>query len=141
MTPLELLQQWYDRVWVKQDLDAIDELFTPDTEAQGVMDFGVGPDDFRVLAEALLAQLEIEEIRFDRTVELGDWIWATFTTHAVSLANRAPVHSTGQIMARVKDDRIVEAYNQVDFLTCFEQLGYLPQDTLALCLSGEGIAA
>ena len=140
MSPLELLKEWYDRVWVQQDLDAIDRLFTPDIEAQGVMDFGVGPDDFRVLAEAMLAQVEVNEIRFDREVAMGDWVWATFTAHAVTLANRAPIQATGQIMVRFKDDRIVEAYNQVDFLTFFEQLGYLPPDSLALCLSGEGIA-
>ena len=141
MSPLELLKEWYDSVWVKQDLDAIDRLFTPDIEAQGMMDFGVGPDDFRVLAEAMLAQVEVNEIRFDREVELGDWVWATFTAHAVTLANRAPVQATGQIMARFNGGKIVEAYNQVDFLTFLEQLGYLPPDSLALCLSGEGIAA
>ena len=141
MSPLELLKEWYDSVWVKQDLDAIDRLFTPDIEAQGMIDFGVGPEDFRVLAEAMLAQVEVNEIRFDREVELGDWVWATFTAHAVTLANRAPVQATGQIMARFNGGKIVEAYNQVDFLTFLEQLGYLPPDSLALCLSGEGIAA
>ncbi|MCK8463813.1 nuclear transport factor 2 family protein [Aliiroseovarius sp. S1339] len=141
MPSLELLKEWYDTVWVQQDLDAIDRLFTPDIEAQGVMDFGVGPDDFRVLAEAVLAQVEISEIRFDRDVAMGDWVWATFTVFAVTLADRLPVQTTGQIMARVKDGQVVEAYNQIDFLTFFEQLGYLPPDSLALCLSGEGIAA
>ncbi|UWQ13245.1 nuclear transport factor 2 family protein [Aliiroseovarius sp. M344] len=141
MSPLELLKEWYDSVWVKQDLDAIDRLFTPDIEAQGMIDFGVGPEDFRVLAEAMLAQVEVNEIRFDREVELGDWVWVTFTAHAVTLANRAPVQATGQIMARINGGKIVEAYNQVDFLTFLEQLGYLPPDSLALCLSGEGIAA
>ncbi|MDE9449267.1 ester cyclase [Aliiroseovarius sp. Z3] len=141
MSHLELLKQWYDRVWVQQDLDAIGRFFTPDIEAQGVMDFGVGPDDFRVLAEALLAQVEISAIRFDREVELGDWVWATLTVQAVTLADRRPVQTTGQIMVRISNGQVVEAYNQIDFLTFFEQLGYLPPDSLALCLSGEGIAA
>ncbi len=141
MSQLELLKQWYDRVWIQQDLDAIGRFFTPDVEAQGVMDFGVGPDDFRVLAEALLAQVEISEIRFDREVEMGDWVWATLTVRAVTLADRAPVHTTGQIMVRITNGQVVEAYNQIDFLTFFEQMGYLPADSLALCLSGEGIAA
>ncbi|WP_371169030.1 ester cyclase [Aliiroseovarius sp. 2305UL8-7] len=141
MSSLKLLQEWYDKVWIQQDLDAIDTLFTPDIEAKGMMDFGVGPEDFRVLAEAVLAQVEVIEIRFDRAVEMGDWVWVTYTADTVTLANRAPVDATGQIMARFKDDRIVEAYNQIDFLTFFEKLGYLPPDSLALCLSGEGIAA
>nr|WP_255743573.1 nuclear transport factor 2 family protein [Aliiroseovarius sediminis] len=141
VTPLEHLKNWYDQVWVQQDLDAIDRFFTPDFEAQGVMDFGIGPEDFRALAEALLAQVEINDIRFDRAVEMGDWVWATFTVFAVTLADQTPVQTTGQIMVRTKDGNAVEAYNQIDFLTFFEQLGYLPSDSLALCLSGEGIAA
>ncbi len=141
MAHLELLKQWYDRVWVQQDLDAIGRFFAPDFEAQGVMDFGVGPEDFHALGAAVLAQVEINEVRFDREVELGDWVWATFTVLAVTLADQKPVQTTGQIMARMSDGKIVEAYNQIDFLTFFEQLGYLPPDSLALCLSGEGIAA
>ncbi|MHA6266673.1 nuclear transport factor 2 family protein [uncultured Aliiroseovarius sp.] len=138
-TSLELLNEWYDRIWVRQDLEAINLLFTPDTEAMGMMDFAVGPEDFRVLAEAILAQIDVTGVQFERAIEMGDWAWATFTAQAVALRDRSPIAVSGQIMARVTDGRIVEAYNQVDFLSLFEQLGYLPKDSLALCLSGEGL--
>ncbi|WP_300517548.1 nuclear transport factor 2 family protein [Aliiroseovarius sp.] len=139
MTPLNTLKAWYDRIWLQGDLDAIDELFTPDTEAQGMMEFAVGPEDFKALVPAFLAQVELEKVSYDKVLELGDWVWAHMSAHATSRASEAPITVTGQIMVRVQDGRIVEAYNQFDFLTLFEKLGYLPPETLALCLSGEGI--
>lgn len=141
MSAIKLLQEWYDRVWVKQDLDAIMEYFAPDAEAVGMMDFAVGPEDIYAVASAMLAQMEVTEIRFDRKIEMGEWGWASFTACGTGLADGRPFEINGQIMARVKDGKIVEAYNQVDFLTLLEQAGYLPDDTLALCLSGEGVGA
>jgi len=139
MKPMELLHEWYERIWVKQDLDAIDELFSPDAEAQGMMDFGVGSEDMHAMAAAMLAQMEVAEIRFDREVEMGNWAWASYTAHTVGRADGRKSQIAGQIMARVVEGKIVEAYNQIDYLSMLEQAGYLPQDTLALCLSGEGI--
>jgi ketosteroid isomerase-like protein len=139
MTALETLKTWYDRVWLQGDLDAIDELFNPDTEASGMMDFAVGPEDFKALVPAFLAHVALEDICYDKVVEMGDWVWASMSAHATARVTETPVHVTGQIMVRVQDGHIVEAYNQFDFLALFEQLGYLPPDSLALCLSGEGL--
>jgi len=139
MTPTETLKIWYDRVWMQADLAAIDDLFTPETHAEGMMAFSIGPEDFKALVPAFLAQIEAPNFRFDKVVECGDWVWAHISVHATAAGTEHPVVTSGQIMARVVDGRIVEAYNQFDFLTLLEQLGYLPQDSLALCLSGEGV--
>lgn len=139
MSNLETLRTWYRQIWIEQELDLIHKLFSPDIEALGLIDFAVGPDDFRVLAEAILAQVRILEVRFDRTVEMGDWVWVNFTGQAERLIDDAEFAVSGQVMARFKDGIIVEAYNQVDLLSLFENLDYFPKDTLALCLSGEGV--
>lgn len=139
MTPLETLKTWYDRVWLQGDLAAIDELFIPDGQARGMMEFTVGPEDFKALVPAFLAQVTFTEFTFDKVINCGDWIWVALTAHALSHATEAPICVPGHVMVRIVDGRIVEAYNQFDFLSMLEQLGYIPQDTLALCLSGEGI--
>jgi hypothetical protein len=41
---------------------------------------------------------------------------------------------------RFEGDRFAEAYNHFDMLTMFENLGALPPETLALCLSGERLS-
>ena len=139
LSNLDILKEWYQRVWVEADLEVIDTLFTPDTEAQGMMEFGVGPEDFKALAGAVHEQIHEVSIHFDRVVELDNWIWSQMSAKATGKLNDGTVNVTGQIMCRIKDGKIVEAYNHFDFLTLFEQLGLLPEHTLALCLAGETI--
>ncbi len=139
MSNLDILKNWYDRVWVEGDLDSIDDFFTPDAEAQGMMEFAVGPEDFKALVAAMLEHIEDIKITFNRVVETDDWVWAQMTGHAKAKLVDNDVTVSGQVMCRFTDGKIVEAYNQMDFLTLFEQLGLLPENTMALCLAGEPI--
>jgi len=43
------------------------------------------------------------------------------------------------VFCRFKDGQIVEAYNSFDFVGFFEQLGLLPESTIAICMSGQPI--
>lgn len=138
MTNLELLQDWYRRVWMEADLDAIDRYFAPRAGADGLMPDGqVGVEDFRALVPALLALIRDLAIEIEHTVEAGDWLWAQITVRAVSAHGVDPVCARGQVMVRIADGRITEAYNAFDFITFFEQAGLLPRDAFMLLLSGE----
>ncbi|WP_424941694.1 ester cyclase [Aliiroseovarius crassostreae] len=139
MSNLDILKSWYNKVWIEGDLDSIDEFFTPDAEAQGMMDFTVGPEDFKALVAAMLEQIEEIEITFNRVVETDHWVWAQMSGKAKGKLTEADVEVAGQVMCRFANGKIVEAYNQMDFLTLFEKLGLLPENTLALCLAGETI--
>ncbi|MGB3314029.1 MAG: nuclear transport factor 2 family protein, partial [Albidovulum sp.] len=138
MTKLELLEDWYRRVWVDADLTAIDHYFAPRAGADGIMPDGqVGVEDFRALVPALLALIRDLRIEIDRSLETGEWIWAQFTVHAVAALGSNPICARGQVMVRVEDEKITEAYNSFDFVTFFEQAGLLPDDAFMLLLSGE----
>ncbi|MDA5094692.1 nuclear transport factor 2 family protein [Aliiroseovarius sp. KMU-50] len=137
MSNLDILRNWYDRVWVDGDLESVDTFFTPDTEAQGMMEFAMGPDDFKAVAAAVHETIEVVKISFDRVVEADNWVWAQMSAHAQARLVDKDVVVAGQVMCRFDNGKIVEAYNQFDFLSFFEQLGLLPEHTLALCLAGE----
>ena len=77
------------------------------------------------------------DIRIDRSIEAGDWLWAQISVHAVTAEGMAPICAAGQVMMRIEGDRITEAYNAFDFLTFFQQAGLLPEDAFLLLLSGE----
>ncbi|MCB2151066.1 MAG: ester cyclase, partial [Rhodobacteraceae bacterium] len=120
------------------DLDAVDRYFSPRTGADGLMPDGqVGPEDFKALVPALLALVRNLDIRIDRWIEAGDWLWAQISVHAVTAEGMAPICAAGQVMMRIEGDRITEAYNAFDFLTFFQQAGLLPEDAFLLLLSGE----
>ncbi len=140
MTKLELLEQWYQRVFIDVDLDAIDEFFAPRTTASGFMsELAVGADDFRELVPAMTNLIRDLSVSIDAHHDSGDWLWALVSVRAKSARSMAPVTFSGQVMMRVENGKITQAFNQFDFITFFEQLELLPANTFALCLSGETI--
>lgn len=141
MTNLELLQDWYNRVWVKADLDAIDTYFAPRAGADGIMPDGqVGVEDFKALVPALLALVRDLTIDIERSHEVGDWLWTQILVKASTAHGIDPILARGQVMVRIEDGKITEAYNCFDFITFFEQAGLLPQDAFMLLLSGEKLS-
>ena len=140
MTKLELLGNWYRRVWIEADPDAIDDYFAPRAGADGLMPDGqVSAEDFRALVPALLSLVRNLRIEVDRSIETDDWLWAQITVHATHAQSVNQIRASGQIMMRIEGDKIVEAYNAFDFITFFEQAGLLPEDAFLLLLSGERI--
>lgn len=134
----QALADWFQRVWVEGDLDAVDEYFSPDTKAAGMMTgFEVGPEDMKAMVPAILAMIREPEVSMEKTVETGEWLWALLKIDAKSAETMKPVSINGQIMMRMgADGKIIEAYNHFDLISFFEQLEKMPQDTIALCLGG-----
>ncbi|GAB5438523.1 ester cyclase [Falsiruegeria mediterranea] len=141
MTKSELLKEWYDQVWVHGDVDAIEKFFDPETMAEGIIpEMQVGVDDFRDLVTAFRYHVGEIDVKLPKTIENGDWVAAMLHVHTSRADNGAPIEVTGQVMARIKDDKVVEAYNQFDFISLFEQLGQLPEDTLPVCMTGQQLS-
>ncbi len=138
MTHTEILRAWYSEVWEQGNVDAIAKFFTPDTMAEGLIpEMQVGTDDFRDLVMAFRHVLGEIKIEIVKSVEDGDWA-STFIHVRTSRAdNGAPLEVSGQVMARFKNGKMVEAYNQFDFIALFEQLGQFPPDTLPICMTGQ----
>ncbi|MGC8202722.1 ester cyclase [Aliiroseovarius sp. PTFE2010] len=136
------LKAWFEKVWVKGEVDAVDEYFSPDGHAEGMLTgLEVGPDDFKELVPAVRAHLRDVTISLERSISSGEWFWALVKLDAKSAETLEPVSIGGQVMARVgPDGKIVEAFNHFDFIGFFEQIGALPQDTMALCLAGERLS-
>lgn len=141
MNGKELVERWFQQVWLAQDWAAIDRLFAPDAQARGVMSFEMMPADFEALVPAILSHVEEPVIEIPRVVEQGDWVSAFVVLHARAVRGGHPVDVSGQIMARIENGRFVEVYNTFDSLGFCCQLGFLPEDALPLCLAGEQIGA
>ena len=140
MQKAEILNNWYRRVWEQGDLNAIDEMFRPDTKAAGLLpDMRLGPDDFKELV--FMVQELVEEIHSEivKTVEQGDWLAALVQISTTNCMTGAPVSVSGQVMVRFEGDIMVETYNAFDFLSFFEQMHLLPEQVLPICLSGQRV--
>ncbi len=138
MTKLDFLKDWYQRIWIEADLDAIDRYFVPRAGAEGILPDGqVGAEDFRALVPALRALVRNLTIEVDQFREGEDWLWAHVSVCALPAHGISPVRANGQVMLHFADGLIAEAYNTFDFLSFFEGVKLLPQDSFLLLLSGD----
>ncbi|WP_170381210.1 ester cyclase [Ruegeria atlantica] len=138
MSHADLVRGWYSEVWENGNLDAIDQYFASDTMAEGLIpEMQVGADDFRDLVMAFRHVLGDIKVEIPKIIENGDWVSAILHVSTTRADNGAPLQATGSVFARIKDGRMVEAYNQFDFISLFEQLGQFPQDTLPVCMTGQ----
>lgn len=138
MEKLQILQNWFARVWIGGELDAIGEFFTEAALASGVMPgLELQRDEFAELIPALMGMISDPTVEIPRWFEGGDWLWVLMRIRANSTQDLSPIDFTAQIAMRFEGNRIAEAYNHFDLIAFLEQVGALPPETMALCLSGE----
>jgi steroid delta-isomerase-like uncharacterized protein len=129
-----LVRRWFDEVWNKGRTDAIHELFDKEGIAHGLSDDPAnplrGPEGFLPFhAQFREAFPDIVVVVEDQIAE-GDKVAARCTVrgkHAGDSlgfkATQAPVEFTGMTIVRIKDGKIVEAWNNFDFMKMYRQLG------------------
>lgn len=140
MTKTEILQAWYDLAWTRGDLSAMERFYAADITASGVVpSLPLALNDFESFVTALRSQVDQISISITQSVEQDDWLAARIAFSGSCAATARPVHTTGQVMIRFKDGKMAESHGQFDYITLFEQLGQLPQDTVAACLAGQGL--
>jgi steroid delta-isomerase-like uncharacterized protein len=136
---LALIRRWFEEVWNKGRAEAIDELFDEEGVAHGLADEGGaplrGPANFRVFHSKFREAFPGIEVVVDDAISEGDKVAARCTVRGRHegdtlgfAATSRPVEFTGMTFARVRDGKIVEAWNNFDFMSMFQQLGALRLD-------------
>ena len=131
-----LLHRWFEEVWNKGQAEAIDELFAEDGIAHGLADVtGAplrGPAAFREFHKNFRSAFPDIVVAVEDTIAEGDKVAARCSVRAVHMgdglgfaATQRPMEITGMSIVRIKDGKIVEAWNNFDFMSMFRQLGTL----------------
>ena len=136
-SPSDTLRAWFGRVWNEGDESAIVELYGPNAVAHGQPATAPGPEGFRPLYEAFRRAFPNLHVEITHAVSEGELgvvhcrVTGTNTgdLNGVPPTNRS-VDFTGTTMARVADGRILEGWNNYDFLTMYQQLGVEPPKPL-----------
>lgn len=130
------LHSWFEEVWNKGREEAIDEMFAEDGIANGLTDSEGNPirgtEGFKNLHRSFRQAFPNIKITVEDTVTEGDKIAARCTvraTHAgeglgIAPTNQ-PIEFTGLTIVRIKDGKIVEAWNEFDFMKMYSQVGAL----------------
>ena len=135
-TPDVLLRQWFREVWDEGREEAIDRLVAPDSRVFGLSGPDgpviLGPAGFKPVFHMFREALGDLEVIVERTVVEGDHCVAfcrvkgRHVGHALGgePTNR-PVDFTGMTMARVGGGQLLEGWNVFDFLTMYQQIGWV----------------
>jgi predicted ester cyclase len=127
------MRRWFDEVWNKRQEAAIDELMASDAVAHGL-----GPEPlrgsaafkpfFRAFGQAF-PDLHIDIVR---TVTEGDLIVTHIQATGRHLgegiggaATNQPVAFQGMVIAQVRNGQIIQGWNCIDFLTLYQQIGWV----------------
>lgn len=138
MGPKQVLEEWFRRVWKEEDTSAIHEMFEPDGSATGLEKADIiGPEKFEQFQRALLGVAANVDIQIERHMVDGEWISALCRLKATKRSDGTPLEMVGHVYGRIVDGKIVHADNNFDFISFFEQAGYLPENTLGRCLQCE----
>jgi steroid delta-isomerase-like uncharacterized protein len=129
-----LIRRWFEEVWNQGRAEAIDELFAADGIAHGLSDDSGnplrGPAGFKEFHAKFREAFPDLVVTVEDTIAEGDRIAARCTVRGRHsgdtlgfAATQAPMQITGMTIVRIKDGKIVEGWNNFDFMTMFKQLG------------------
>ena len=131
------LTTWFDEIWNKGRLNAIEELFAGDGVMHGLGEAGgdvAGPAEFRRFVERLRGAFPDIEVKVEQVIDDGELIasrWVATMTHQGDHlgvpASGKRVSVTGMSMARLRDGKMVEGWNNWDTMALMEQIGALHQ--------------
>jgi steroid delta-isomerase-like uncharacterized protein len=132
-----LIRRWFDEVWNKGREEAIDELFDEEGVAHGLADEGGAPlrgaSGFKPFFRRFREAFPGIEVVVDDAISEGDRVAARCTVRGRHegdtlgfAATGRPVEFTGMTFVRVRDGKIIEAWNNFDFTSMLQQLGPLP---------------
>jgi len=141
MSKIEVLNDWFQQVWIGGEIEAIPSFFTANSQASGVMPgLQMGPEDFAALIPAMRARVDDLSVEIVHALDQGDWLWTLQIVRGRCAIDGRALEFSGQLALRFEGDKFAEAFNHYDMIAVFEQLGQMPPETLALCLTGESLS-
>lgn len=129
-----LIRRWFEEVWNKGREDAVDEMFAEDGIAHGLSDDSEnplrGPTAFKEFHAKFCEAFPDIVVTVEDTIAEGDKVAARCTVRGKHsgdtlgfAATHAPMEITGMSIVRIRDGKIVEGWNNFDFMTMYKQLG------------------
>jgi steroid delta-isomerase-like uncharacterized protein len=129
-----VMHRWFEEVWNKGREEAIDEMFADEGVAHGLVDENGeelrGSTGFKPFFRRFRDAFPNIEVIIEDCICEGDKSAARCRVRGKHMgqglgiaATNKPVEFTGLCMVRVKDGKIVEAWNNFDFASLNQQIG------------------
>jgi predicted ester cyclase len=125
MSTSELLKQWYDEVWNKANEGFIDEMMHKDVIVHGLDPIGTtkGVSNFKTFYKNFRESFPVIHVEVKSLVNDGEFATAYCHVSAKHVKGNN-ISFTGLCVAKYKDGKLVEGWNNFDFLKMYQQLGH-----------------
>jgi len=119
-----LTYRWFQEVWNNNRRAAIDELLHETAVVHGIEGVDTpGPAGFKVFYDNFKQQFPQVHVEVEDAVSEGGFETSRCLVTATN-ANNQKVTFSGMTFIKVRDNKIVEAWNNFDFLSMYQQLGF-----------------
>jgi steroid delta-isomerase-like uncharacterized protein len=130
----EVVRRWFDEVWNNGRVEAIEELFDEYGIAHGLSDDPAnpitGPKGYRPFYDVFRQAFPNITVVIEDMIAEGDKVAARCSVRGKHdgdfrglAATQAPIEFTGIAIVRIENGKIVEAWNNFDFMTLNKQVG------------------
>lgn len=130
-----LIRRWFEEVWNRGRLEAVDEMASPDVighgQAQHATDIGLR--EFKPFVTGLRSAFPDLRVTIDYIIEEGDKVvarWTATMTHKGEFLGMAPTGKkatiTGTTTQKISGGKIVEGWDNWDQLGLLVQIGAVP---------------
>jgi steroid delta-isomerase-like uncharacterized protein len=135
-TPEVMVRRWFDELWNQGREDTIDRMMAPNAHIFGLGGTNpiFGPEEFKPFFRRFRAAFPDIRITVQRTIAQGEFVAAYCHVKGTHLGDTLGTPATmrvvafsGVSIAHVVDGRLIEGWNVFDFLSCYQQIGLLPQ--------------
>ena len=134
MTYPTLLHEWFEEIWNKGNIDAIDRLMTAETVIHHLDADGAsarGPEEFRAFFKRFQGAFPDTKITVHNVFASGDMLAARWTVsahhagdHLGFPATHKAIEVEGMCIGHVRDGKLAEAWNLWDAYALMRQLGF-----------------
>lgn len=136
-----LVYRWYEEVWNKKREEAIDEMLSPEVVSYGLTDSPTesvrGTEAFKKYWRSLIEIFPDIHVAVESTIAEEDKVVARCSVRGTHLGHGLgipptgrKIHVTGVRIATFQDGKVVEAWNNFDYLGVFKQIGLLPNNSV-----------
>jgi steroid delta-isomerase-like uncharacterized protein len=130
---IKLMQRWFREVWNEGRIQTVYDLLAPDAVAKGQRGGESeirGPEEFAKFVQEIRAAFREVKVQVEDILGAGDEVvvrWSAIMSHTGDAfgvaATGKQVRTQGITIARFKDGRIIEGWDNWDQLGVLEQIG------------------
>ena len=119
-----LVHRWMEQVWNNGREEAIDEMMEADAVVHGIDDIKEsGTKAFKEFFRNFRNQFPQIHIEVEDVVTQDDIETGRCSVEATNVSGQK-VHFTSMTSVRIRNGKIAEAWNNFDFLSMYQQLGF-----------------